>query len=289
MNTSDFEKDRATVTENARRLGAEMSARLDVGRYSMDEIAHFLVYGCDGEDSFLDEYRSLRQSIGELPAELSAQLHSSIYSYFEKKGVRACLSKFFNGESVSSQEIVYVKSPVSDEAYRLFCTVLENATVSYTQSFALACEEVYYGRAPYCILPYENSEEGTLSGFARLMKKYELCPHYVCSCRTENGTAGMVLLGRAPCTDVKNGLEMRLRLSFYNLNGELISKVIAVAGELGLSLFKTESLPLQWDEGRYGSSVTFCATMENIIPFLIYLALDVPACSDKAIYYRIDG
>ena len=59
MNTSDFEKDRATVTENAKRIGAEMSARLDVGRYSMDEIAHFLVCGCDGEDSFLDEYRRL--------------------------------------------------------------------------------------------------------------------------------------------------------------------------------------------------------------------------------------
>lgn len=282
-----FERDKQVVLSSISDTAKSLADTIDIGLYNIDELARLLVYGCDGEDDFLAIYRDARECFKERQSALIAHFCRAVCTYCAERGIELPLSRFFEAEDDGGARVAYVKNAISDEAYRAFSGVLENASVTYLPSFSAACEEVYYGRVPYCILPYENSEEGVLSGFMRLMHKYELYPHYVCSCRGENGTTGMALLGRFPCTKEENGLQMRVKVSFYSLDGAMLADVLAVAGAMNLQLIKTDSVPVSWDEGRYGGVVTLSADKESVIPFLIYLALEVPECSDKLVYYQL--
>ena len=199
------------------------------------------------------------------------------------------LSDFFESESITENRVTYVKNLMSDEAYRMFGDVLDRAAVTYAVNFVSACEDVYYGRIPFCILPLENTEEGNLTGFMRLIRKYELYPHLVCSCRGENGVTKLALLGRNPCSLSRENLKMTVRASFYGATGEIISDVISVASNLGLTLVKTESEPIPWDEGRYGEIISFASEdIGGAYAFLMYLSFDVTECSDKAVFYEIN-
>ncbi len=286
-----FEKDKSTVIKNARALTKSITDALSVGVYDMDEIARLTVYGCDEEDAFREAYAEICDELSVNctgRAELIAQLCKSICFYAEEKGHKITVSDFFGGEAVSGARVAYVRNAISDEAYRVFSRMLDGVAVTYQPSFTAACEEVYYGRVPYCILPQENSDEGSLSGFTRLVRKYELYPQYICTVHTEGRATKMALLGREPCTALyKEGARLRLRVSFYSAECMTVSAVIEAAGILGLSFIKSESAQIEWDEERYIQTLIFEGADGDIIPFLTYLELEVPECSDKAVYYEI--
>lgn len=288
------ERDANTIISGAREALLSVSSGEDVAAYYFDELARFLTYGCDEAEKFLSLYRKMKEEIfaslnvnSSACVSLISHFCRAVCRYSDEKGRKISISDFFESEELTGGRITYVRNALSDEAYRIFERVVENASVEYSGSFASACEEVYYGRVPYCILPYENSEEGALSGFMRLINKYELYPHYVCSCASEGTVTRFALLGRAPCIIADKKREMRVRVSFHGLECGALSGVSHAASALGLSLIKTESVPLRWDEGRYGVSITFSANSENALPYLLYLAIEISECSDKAIYYKI--
>lgn len=282
-----FEADGLILTNNLCDVAKTDGASDAVGRYSMDELARYLAYGCDDEYVFLKNYRSIRATLPRHKASLTAYFCKRLCFFLSEKGRLPALSDFFHSEPIEKENVIYVKTAISDAAFRIFGKFLKNASVSYAPSFASACEEVCYGRTSYCILPYENSDEGTLSGFMRLINKYELYPHCVCSYQTENGVTRLALLSRTPCVKDALGLDMCVKATFHTLDGEVLSDVMTAARELSLTLAKIDSFPALRDDGGYGGSVTFSAKPENVIPFLAYLELEVPECADKAVYYAV--
>jgi prephenate dehydratase len=62
----------------------------------------------------------------------------------------------------------------SDRAYRIFERVFERVTANYFPGFREVCEEVYYGRCTYGILPVSSSADGPLLSFHKLQSKYDL-------------------------------------------------------------------------------------------------------------------
>ena len=74
----------------------------------------------------------------------------------------------------SRGRIVYQRNSYTDNAYLRFAELLPEARAVYTHSFGSMCEEVVRGNCEYCILPIENSTEGPLNSFARLIDQYEL-------------------------------------------------------------------------------------------------------------------
>lgn len=70
--------------------------------------------------------------------------------------------------------IAYMKNTFSDRAYRIFERVFERVAASYFPGFREVCEEVYYGRSGYGILPVSSSVDGALVSFRRLQAKYDL-------------------------------------------------------------------------------------------------------------------
>ncbi len=286
-----FERDKRTLKGNLRECTEQMSKTAELGKYHMDEIAYLAIYGCDTEEQFLAAYSDIKEGLGlegAAGAPLLACLCRSICAHAEKRGRKLSFSDFFDAEPSSDAQVTYVKNAISDEAYRVFSEVLENASVTYAPSFVTACENVYYGRVQYCILPQENSDEGNLSGFMRLARKYELYPHYICTVRGESSATKLALLGREPCAAALGEQKgLRLRVSLYSPSCKSLAAVACAAGELGLTLVKTESAPLEWDGQRYAQSFVFSADGADVVPFLIYLALEVSDCSDKSVYYEL--
>ncbi len=192
-------------------------------------------------------------------------------------------------KSAPDLRIAYVKNSYSDEAYRTFSSVLKGATVVYPGSFSTVCEEVYNNQAGFCILPYETSDDGALSGFCRLIARYELVQVMSCSVASEtpNGTriTRFALLSKGFCPSIIPKNDSRfLKIIVDSPEALLLSDIYRAAELNGLKFVKSESIPVEWDSERYSSAVTFALGSYDPTPFLLYLALEVPQSTADSIY-----
>ena len=115
------------------------------------------------------------------------------------RGLRGA-GTFFDEPSPEENETVsYVRSFYADTAYRMFAEDMKNPKVLYNHEFAEACENVYYGRCAYGILPLDNTADGRLAGFRGLIMKYGL--KIVSVCRVQDaageGSTRFALLQRS--------------------------------------------------------------------------------------------
>lgn len=296
------------------RLGFEKAfGGQTLALYYIDEIARILVYGCDEREILMQKCATLAldtfmrrgdgegcgradealASVGEAGRCASiAYFCKAIAAFLKEKGEplteNELLQSAVSEETELGSTVAYVRNAVSDEAFLRFTGAIKDASVSYTASFAAACEEVYYGRVRYCILPYETSEDGTLSGFMKMMRKYELYPKCICSVRGERTSTKFVLLSRQPSEVIEvNGAKRYLRVTVDSPNPRTFVGMCVASEALGLKLVKNESVPVSWDEGRYGSVFTFDVSEAETEPFLLYLMLSVPECSERSVYVEI--
>ena len=111
------------------------------------------------------------------------------------------LEFFFSGSEEpnrsSFNRISYQRNRYTDEAYEQFAALLPEPRASYAHSFRSVCEDVYNGLCEYCILPLENSAEGRLTSFSRLIAEYEMKIAAVCDVRVgEDRVTRFALLRR---------------------------------------------------------------------------------------------
>lgn len=315
--------------ENAIRRKEKISLAAEVLLSNADEIADSLAFGVGGEDGFLKEsvlqsedflkaYTEAKNSLlfgSSLPESTPEETSGFLSSFREKSncfitvyllsafcrkradaGEGLALSRFLDGEGEpENSKIAYMRNAFSDTAYGVFSKWIKDASVTYPSSFAAVCEEVYYGRAGYCILPYESSEEGVLSGFRRLISKYELKPVLTCSVTTDfsvQSTTRFVLLSKSAMRiAVRSGRRTceYLKINVGGPQNDVLERVLFAASLNGLSCVKTESIPLPWDEGSYSSDITLSLDGADPVPFLLYLRLEVPECEIEGVYTDIGG
>ncbi len=226
----------------------------------------------------------------------SVCLCASICEFLDKAGSSPDLSEFFGDMTEpENNRIAYMRNSYSDLAYRIFADALGQATVVYPDSFSSVCEEVYYGRAGYCILPYESSDDGALLGFLKLIDKYELAPVMTAGIVTDpdpevQKVTFFVLLAKN-VKRISGELEARgikseeyLKINVDAPSGNAVSDVMNAARYCGLSYVKTESLPVMWDSGRYVFSITFKVDDADLLPFLLWLKLSMPESTPHAVY-----
>ena len=300
-----IEKLSALLESSSKRLSSSTALRL----YYVDEAARLLVLESQTKDDFLQAYAKVRQGVlfsrEQSASEIKGTSHAlylaeqtcliaylckAVCEYSAKNGRILDVASFFEEQNAAPEQksVAYVPSVISDQAYRIFADAISGTSAVYTSSFAQACENVYDGRVGYCILPYETGDEGTLSGFIKMMRKYELYPKYVCSVSSDRAVTKLALLGRSPCEspDAKT-LGRYLRITLDSTDFYTFSRLSSACAATGLRLIKSESIPVSWDDDKYGSSLTFDITDVDAAPFLLYLMLEAPECSDKAIYYDL--
>lgn len=286
------EKAALDVTRNRQKSRLRVTEALDVWKYHMSELAPL----CLGTlENVRQSYLALKDKGGADTASVCAEacacafLCKRICELLSERGEGLKVTDFLQHDGDDGDGLIaYMKNAVTDEAYRIFSAYEKGASVTYPSGFAAACEDVYYGRAGYCILPYETSEDGTLSGFGKLIRKYELYPLMACSVPSENGVTKLALLGKNPYSGRLRAAKGRrmLKLTFDSFSEGDPVGLLSAAKELGHRLLKTESAPVSWDSGRYALSFTFEIT-GDATAFLLYIALEQPECTYKAIYTEV--
>ena len=191
MSERDFE----IINESISSLNKRRDAYLEKHLCYIDELAHALAEEAGEEEiffrdrSFIERYFSVTAPYTSDCADFNAELAEgyNALSLLYDKGVlctRLCdilgitgimsVSTFFDESEEGDGSICYVKSPYADTAYLSFAKTREDARALYYEDFTQVCEDVYYGRSTYCILPISNSKDGRLGGFRNLVTKYSL-------------------------------------------------------------------------------------------------------------------
>ena len=255
-----------------------------------------------------NEYISLKNSLSQCKNKIDRILEEnekyvecvrkSVEIYDKINGVNNFYPKFKkmntenegNDISFEYDTVVYLKNSLSDIAYNKFSLLLKDARVSYEESFTAVCEEIYYGRAPYCILPIETSEDGRLSGFGNMIRKYELKIVLSCTVESANGKMTKFALlkrdvGVIECPQkMYDGEYLEININSGEENS--LMKVLSAADYFGYSLNKIDSIPIYYSEKDYYFDVVFKGN-GDLDKFLLWLELEMPGYEIIGIYKHI--
>lgn len=179
-----------------------------------------------------------------------------------------------DGESTDLSRIAYQRSSYADAAYLAFAPLLSDPRASYVHSFPSACEDVYNGLCEFCILPLENSSEGQLSSFTRLIDRYGLKIAATADVSATDGsrTTCFALLRRAPLPLLGDGGSPRLlEISLRPGRADSLSEILHAARLCGLTLSRINTR-VDPDESDLLVHPIFSADDDRLALFLLYLA-----------------
>lgn len=188
----------------------------------------------------------------------------------------------------AKNRVIFQRTNYADLAYRAFAKRLSSPHALYTHNFTLACEEVERGNCEYCILPLENSSEGALHSFSRLIDRFALKIVASCDVPTEDGTriTRFALLRRnlSPLFEPICP-ETVFECVIPNENSPSVASLLLAAQWCGLKLSHVDSRLHTLDETAV-SKTHFLFTVGNgdLCAFLLYLAMEAPDYEVPGIY-----
>ena len=299
---ASIEDKKLKIDENLNTNGKDLS---DILEKRVSHICEKIrLMGNENENEYINLKKSLESGKNKTNRILKENekyvecVRKSVEIYDKINGVNNFYSEFKkinidnggNDISFDYDTVVYLKNSLSDIAYSNFSRHLKDARVSYEESFTAVCEEIYYGKAPYCILPIETSEDGRLSGFGNMIRKYEL--KIVLSCTVENAngkTTKFALLKRdigiIDCPEkTYDGEYLEIAFNFNAENG--LMKVLSAADYFGYTLNKIDSIPIYYSEKDYYFDVVFKGN-GDLDKFLMWLELEMPGYEIIGIYKHI--
>lgn len=170
-----------------------------------------------------------------------------------------------------TERTVYLKNVSADRAYRIFSTRLKGITSAYSSGYSAACEEVYYGKSAYAILPMYNSKDGSLLSFRRMLKKYDL--KICCACSVETDEEDFVLYAL-----VRKGIASEsgdyLDMSVVLPDEVSISAFLVSCEIFGLKPLLINSVPLEYGSdslGKHELILHFSCAEADMRGFLLFL------------------
>ena len=186
--------------------------------------------------------------------------------------------------------VSYLKNSLADIAFNNFSKLLKDPRVAYGESFSDVCEDVYYSRTPWCILPIENSDDGRMTSFCNMIRKYGLKIVLTCNVESANGkTTGFALLKRDIAKiECKSGISEGEYIEIGFNFGEKIrlQEVLQAATFFGFMLHKVDSFPIYYSEKEYYFDVIFKGN-GDLKKFLFWLELEIPRFEIIGIYTQI--
>lgn len=182
-------------------------------------------------------------------------------------------------EPAEDGRIIYQKSVFTDTAYLQFAKHLNAPRASYAQSFLEACENVYNGICRYCILPLENTSEGRMISFTKLIDRFGLKIVMTCDVLGNEGTGStrFALLQRELHTPDKNDSYEGhyLEIAFHSEMTPTLAELLTAAQLCGLTLSKIHEFPTAEDPERVVYHTVFQIGDALLSTFLLYLAMEV--------------
>lgn len=157
-----------------------------------------------------------------------------------------------------------------------------------TESFVDVCELVNSDACDFGILPIENSTDGRLVGFYKMLDRYELKICMVCDIEDEKGENFTSLALVSKCIRyMENSLPGCIELSSISSYSEKVLEVISVAKYLGMGINRLSSIPLYYRKDAFVDTVTIGLTSDTITTFLAYLTIFEKDITVTGLYYQI--
>lgn len=181
--------------------------------------------------------------------------------------------------------VSYVKNPVTDKTYKALSSG-GRLKALYASDFKAACEDVYYDRAEYCILPLENSSDGLLYAFRRLADKYGLrivSAVKVATGDDENLTAAL-LSSDAHGHEHGDTHEFSVPSDAPWSVSELLEALTAI----GASAARINYIPSPHGDGKFDAHL--CIKYSgDISPLILFFTSAYPSCTYYGSYNTIGG
>ena len=214
-----------------------------------------------------------------------ASLCRTVYENRTEAGLLASLLPDESSEETPPDtRTAYLRSAYTDRAFSAFSRHIERLSAQYQSSFAAGCEEVYYGRCSYCILPIRNSEDGALTSFIRLITKYDLKIARICDVTTQDGdnTMRYALLRRGLELSVPdNGI---LQATLVLPNGISAGQFLSACELTGASVDSATTLPLRYTSEIASLCICFRIDKSCAAPLLCFLSRSLDSCTVDGIY-----
>jgi len=273
-----------------RRLAHLCGLALDIG-------------GANIYDLILAEYKNIINNLN-LSRIDKIELCRFIFNYINKSPGQITAENLigFKTSEIGSESIenrvCYLRNYYADRAYTVFAKALSEPKVMYSSDFNGVCEDVYYNRAKYCILPVENSIDGILSGFRTLINKYELNIALTCdidSSSEEDSFTKFALLRRgignpAGLTGSTQIINRRFEFIITFENGSAaLCDILDAALTFGLKLEKINSLPASYSERGEAYNISLICPFQfgRLEEFITFLSLEAPQYTAAGLYSHI--
>lgn len=188
--------------------------------------------------------------------------------------------------------VIYQKSNYADVAFRCFSKQIDNANATYTHNVTVVCEEVVRGNCEYCILPLENSQEGQLHSFSRLIDRHGLKIVASCNVPTDDKkrSTRFVLLRRdIPSEPLSLSFDMRFECVIPFSHSPSVAELLTAAEYCRLKIEHLNS-GLYTVDGAcvFGTHFVFSLEDGDLSAYLLFLAMQAPNFEIRGIYRQTD-
>jgi hypothetical protein len=190
------------------------------------------------------------------------------------------------------ETFIYVKNPLSDEAYDVFSQEFNDPRVKYASSFSDAVRAISSGEAEYGLLPLEERGGARLAAVAALIFREDLKINSVIPVFGYEGTADMkyamvskhfTVSGFNPDDD--RYLEIRLRVD----SSISLSELLSSAEALGAGIYRVNTISFETEDGMVSYySVVFRDEGKDFSSLLTYLTLFSGAYTCVGLYKNIE-
>lgn len=198
------------------------------------------------------------------------------------------ISEFEELPEAAKNRVIYQRTSYADQAYVRFSTAPEQPKALYTHHFSVACEEVARGNCEYCILPLENSAEGPLQSFVRLIDRFSLKIVTVCDVSAGDAarTTRFALLR-------KNLLPLHGEIGKNTLfecdvpmsDAPTVSELLLAAEFCGLRLLRIDTKTQPRETAPLSlSHFVFAVEGGDLSTYLLYLSMEAPDYEPLGIY-----
>ncbi len=198
------------------------------------------------------------------------------------RGVRGAGTFFDETDAAEGETVSYVRSAVADDAYLTFASSMTTPKVLYAHEFTEACENVYYDRSAYCLLPVENTSDGRLAGFRSLILKYGLKIASVCRVKAPLAEEETVFALLKKSLSFETG---GTRYFEFQVTAEDLLSLLFAAEACGMKLCGIASVA--GNHSRY--DLVMQIAEDGFCGFLSLLHLEYPDFSPLGIYTELNS
>ncbi len=187
--------------------------------------------------------------------------------------------------------IAYQRNSYADSAYLRFAEQIPSPRARYAHSFSGVCEDVYNGLCEFGLLPLESSSEGPLTGFSRLIDRYELKIVATCDIPATDGLryTKFALLRRdlIPPSEHKERYSRYFEFSTSMSKSPDAAEILNAAALCSLSLCRLDCRAVSDTDEERRMHYVIGIDGGDLIAFLLYLSMAAPHYRPTGIYYHI--